>query len=701
MAPLSSTAALTEAELRRSFEEAQRQADTVFAQYQLSQLLALGGDLALIAGSVIGELVRASDAVAGAVWLTPPGEGGLRLVASEPLPEETRRPSIPPSFPSVAVAQDWARAEGWHGVSLDERRDLGEGELGARVVGFLALRPEEGARLPADRVRLLGLVRHELAIAFSAAQLREELAGEQALLAAILDSTTEGIVAVDEQRRVVRVNRAAVPLLGGRVPPVGELCETVLRCTGPDGLRCGERCGFEEALASREAPVETELRMTLEDGTEVPIAASFSAMAGREKGAVVVLRDERAERAAEELRASFLAAVSHELRTPLALISGHVDSLLGLGLDPATERRTVERIGLAAARLQALVDELLDLTQAEHASLALHRARVSVVDLLDEAIGGLGEWPGMPPVHVDGARRGARRPRGRGQHRTCPGEPGRQRAPVWRTGCHRHPRPSPAEHGRDHRGGRGPGDPAGRAGAGVRPPLPRPDRPRRPSRGDRHGPPRLPPPGRGARRADLDRAGGGPQRDLLQRPGRAQGSRLGWGSRVSHGSRSRSARGTRSPDGRRIVPPPVPERVVPGHGELVLIVEDEPEFRELLELWVSRHGWRTATAADGLEVMRRFEEEAPDLVLLDLNLPGMDGWEVTEWIRRVSSVPILMVTAMGSESDIVRGLVSGADDYLTKPIRMAELVARVPPPCVACASGRRPRTTHTSSIPAC
>jgi len=146
---------------------------------------------------------------------------------------------------------------------------------------------------------------------------------------------------------------------------------------------------------------------------------------------------------------------------------------------------------------------------------------------------------------------------------------------------------------------------------------------------------------------------------------------------VSPAPRSRSADGTRAPDGRRIVRPPVPEPIVPGHGELVLIVEDEPEFRELVELWVSRHGWRTATAADGLEVMRRFEEEAPDLVLLDLNLPGMDGWEVTEWIRRVSSVPILMVTAMGSEADIVRGLVSGADDYLTKPIRMAELVARV------------------------
>ena len=169
-------------------------------------------------------------------------------------------------------------------------------------------------------------------------------------------------------------------------------------------------------------------------------------MAGHEKGAVVVLRDLRAERAAEELRASFLAAVSHELRTPLALISGHVDSLLGLGLDPAAERRSVERIGLAAARLQALVDELLDLTQAEHASLALHRAGSASLDLLDAVIGGLGEWPGMPPVHVDGARRGARRLRGRGEHRTRPGEPRRQRAPVWRSGCHRDPRPPPAEH---------------------------------------------------------------------------------------------------------------------------------------------------------------------------------------------------------------------------------------------------------------
>jgi len=147
--------------------------------------------------------------------------------------------------------------------------------------------------------------------------------------------------------------------------------------------------------------VETELALPAGDGGEIPVAVSFSAMDGPGSGAVVVLRDLRAERAAEELRASFLAAVSHELRTPLALISGHVDSLLDLGLDPAAQRRSVERIGQAAARLQALVDELLDLTQLEHATLELHRSRVDVVELLESLAGSLAEWPGMPPIRVD------------------------------------------------------------------------------------------------------------------------------------------------------------------------------------------------------------------------------------------------------------------------------------------------------------
>ena len=394
------TTALTEAELRRSLEEAQRQADTVFAQYQLSQLLALGDDLALMAGSVIGELVRTSDAVAGAMWLAGPSDHALRLVAAEPQHESVPGPAVPGAFPTATAAAAWAQDHGWHGVSLDERRALGEGELGAWVVGFLALRPGDDVELPPDRVRLLALVRHELAIAFRAAQLRHALAGEQALLAAILDGVNEGIVAVDERRRVIRVNRAAAALLGSGAPAGSATCESILGCTQAGALRCGQQCRFEEVLTGPARVVDTELRLLGWDGTEIPVAASFSAMPGPEHGAVVVLRDLRAEVAAEELRASFLAATSHELRTPLALISGYVDSLLDLGLDAAAQRSSLERIGAATDRLRGLVDELLDLTQLEHARLALHRNRVAVATLLETVIGGLGEWPGMPPVRV-------------------------------------------------------------------------------------------------------------------------------------------------------------------------------------------------------------------------------------------------------------------------------------------------------------
>jgi two-component system KDP operon response regulator KdpE len=141
---------------------------------------------------------------------------------------------------------------------------------------------------------------------------------------------------------------------------------------------------------------------------------------------------------------------------------------------------------------------------------------------------------------------------------------------------------------------------------------------------------------------------------------------------------TRSGQARHTSDGRRVVTPPASAgQDLPGHGELILIVEDEPEFRELVELWVTRHGWRTAVAVDGSEAIRRFAEEEPALVLLDLNLPGIDGWQVTEWIRGLGSTPVLMVTALGAEQDVVRGLEAGADDYLTKPISFPELIARI------------------------
>jgi two-component system KDP operon response regulator KdpE len=111
--------------------------------------------------------------------------------------------------------------------------------------------------------------------------------------------------------------------------------------------------------------------------------------------------------------------------------------------------------------------------------------------------------------------------------------------------------------------------------------------------------------------------------------------------------------------------------------ETVLIVEDEPEFSALVELWVGQAGYRTATARTGPDALRRFYDERPDLVILDVALPGLDGWQLLERLREFSRVPIIMVTARGSESEKIRGLKLGADDYITKPLSFPELIARV------------------------
>lgn len=410
-----------EAERRRVFEDAQHEADTVFAQYQLSQLLALGGDLPVMASSVISELVRDGNAVWGALWLAAPGEGILELVAQEPggraeagdggvSRTQAGRPEVVPTrFAGAGAAEDWTRRNGWRGVTLDERRDLGEGTIDARIVGFLALRPPDGGELPPDGIRLLALVRHELAIAFRGAQLREALAREQALLAAILDGVNDAIVAVDDRRQVVRVNPAAATLLGGpRARQRTLTCRELLGCgpvraadgAGEERLRCGPGCRFEEVISGRSRLVECEQVVLARDGREVPVAAAYSYMPGPRPGAVAVLRDLRADRSVEELRGSFLAAVSHDLRTPLSLITGYVDSLLALDLDPAEQRRSVERIGHAAARLAELVEELLDLTHFESSALGLQRSRMHLSAVVTRLASDLGESPGMRPVHV-------------------------------------------------------------------------------------------------------------------------------------------------------------------------------------------------------------------------------------------------------------------------------------------------------------
>lgn len=109
----------------------------------------------------------------------------------------------------------------------------------------------------------------------------------------------------------------------------------------------------------------------------------------------------------------------------------------------------------------------------------------------------------------------------------------------------------------------------------------------------------------------------------------------------------------------------------------VLVVDDDIDLLDLLSYALRREGYTVLTAADGQQALRRHEAELPDIILLDTNLPKLNGFEVCRRIRHASETPIIMLTARDEEEDVLRGLQLGADDYVTKPFSPKQLVARM------------------------
>ena len=114
-----------------------------------------------------------------------------------------------------------------------------------------------------------------------------------------------------------------------------------------------------------------------------------------------------------------------------------------------------------------------------------------------------------------------------------------------------------------------------------------------------------------------------------------------------------------------------------GNGQRVLVVEDEASIASFVAMYLKKAGYSVIVAKDGGEVIARAGDDSPSIVLLDLNLPDIDGIDVCRQIRQRSEVPILMLTARDDDVDKIIGLEVGADDYLTKPFNPRELVARV------------------------
>jgi two-component system, OmpR family, KDP operon response regulator KdpE len=109
----------------------------------------------------------------------------------------------------------------------------------------------------------------------------------------------------------------------------------------------------------------------------------------------------------------------------------------------------------------------------------------------------------------------------------------------------------------------------------------------------------------------------------------------------------------------------------------ILVVDDDPTLLRFLQDFLRQEKYQVVAAANGTEALRLAYREHPDLVVLDVMMPGMDGWEVTARLRELSDVPIILLTAKGSEADKLRGFRLGVDDYMTKPFSFAELTARI------------------------
>ena len=112
-------------------------------------------------------------------------------------------------------------------------------------------------------------------------------------------------------------------------------------------------------------------------------------------------------------------------------------------------------------------------------------------------------------------------------------------------------------------------------------------------------------------------------------------------------------------------------------AEKILVVDDDPALSELVAYNLRGDGYEIVMAGDGQEGLRLFYAERPDLVILDVAMPRMDGYQVCQRIREMTDTPIIMLTARGQEEDIIRGLDLGADDYVTKPFQVSVLSARV------------------------
>jgi PAS domain S-box-containing protein len=540
--------------------------------------------------------------------------------------------------------------------------------IGSVEVCYLEERPEsdEGPFLQ-EEASLISAVAERLSRIVEIKRTEEKVQAERQRLSVLVDTSPVGVFVVEaESGRASFVNREARRILGLPGGPL-ERREQVAVYRRPDGRRYSvEELPPVRALYRGEQISAEEVQIEFAGGRTVPTlvnATPIYSSEGKITGAISVIQDISPIEQAEKLRSEFLGIVSHELRTPLTAIKGAAATVLGsptpLGAQETKELFQV--IDEQADRLRDLVSNLLDMTRIEAGRLSVSPEPTDLRAILDEARANFSRGGGshellielpddLPPVNVD------------------PGRIVQVVSNLLANAARLSPPTAPIVveveynavsatlHVRDQ-------------GRGIAKEKLRHlfKKFARLHEDEGH---RLSGTGLGlAICKGIVEAHGG--RIWAESAGEGQGATFSFtlpiASVASVTSLSDAARGA------------VHQRKVTRRGERtrVLAVDDEPQILRYFQHTLSEAGYEPIVTSDPSQVARLVEAEEPDLILLDLIIPGTSGFDLLRQIREFSNVPVIIVTASEREEDTVQALKLGADDYVKKPFSPSELFARM------------------------
>lgn len=541
----------------------------------------------------------------------------------------------------------------------------------ARALGNIYLTEKKGGEefTPEDEALLLLLAAHA-AVAINNARVHQAAEVDKQRLQTLVDTSPTGVFVVDAaSNEVLLANREAQRLLGIAYKPGDSLAhyeqEVIYR--RPDGSQFAtEELPLQLALKNGETARAVEISFEFADGRKVPTLVNASPIYGPNgaiTAAIAVIQDIKPIEELERLRNEFLGIVSHELKTPLTAIKGSAAMVLGSKrpLDQSESIELFEIIDEQADRLRDLVDNLLDMTRIEAGSLSVSTESTDLKGILEDALNSflatnrdrevrLDSPDELPPVNID------------------PRRVGQVVANLLSNAAKFSPENSPIDltvenggdlvtvHVRDQ--GRGIAEDQMHVLFQKFSQIPEASNPA-------HG-------GNGLGLAickGIVEAHGG--RVWAQSGGPGQGSTFSFTLPVA----------VESPPSHQ---PDITQRAnhvgrVGRSGERtrILVVDDEPQILRYVQRSLEEAGYHPTITMDPNAVTKLVEMEEPDLVLMDLNLPGVSGFELLERIREFSGVPVIFLTANADSATAARALHAGADDYVTKPFAPSELLARI------------------------